>query len=132
MIDVCNIFKSINNPSGNFLLFSQYTNDLAKSAVDPGYKVRPSRFFCLNLDSSAITNFRNKISEENATASIAIPKYFQNYYENDLSYLRYLKKDDYTPFMASTDFIIKLLEFTQSSSSIAIENYLVYDNKIDL
>lgn len=135
--DVCNIFKPTDNVSGNFLLFSQYTNDLAKSSVDPGYKVRPSRFFCLNLNNTSLNNLKNKGLSDTGN-NYLIPGYLQNYFENGLSYMRTYKGDDYIPFMSSVDFFIRLLQITLgdswSSDTIddVLSNRIVYDNKINL
>ena len=135
--DVCNIFKPTDNVSGNFLLFSQYTNDLAKSSVDPGYKVRPSRFFCLNLNSTSLNNLRNKGLSDTGN-NYLIPGYLQNYFENGLSYMRTFKGNDYTPLTSSADFFIRLLQiilgdsWNQDIVGDILSNYIVYDNKIDL
>lgn len=75
---VCNLFKPINNKTGNFLLFSQYSSDLTKSAThtDP-YRVVPSKFIALNIDYSNWDNDK-------------ITKLFQNYYENAVAYFKNL------------------------------------------
>ena len=136
MTDVCNIFKSIDNENGSFLLFSQYTNDLAKSAIDPGFKVRPSRFFCLKLGVNSIANCASIVG--NQSTGETIPKYLQNYFENELSYMRVNKKDSYTSFMSSTDFIVHLIQILLGSnwdntdySESVLSNYMVYDGIID-
>ena len=136
--DVCNIFKPINNTNGNFLLFSQYTNDLAKSSVDPGYKVRPSRFVCLNLNNNHVNNLKSW-GLSNQDVNYYIPEYFQNFYENSNSYMRTFKGDEYTPFMSSSNFLMRILQMILgdewSSTNVvnnALSNCIVYDNKIDL
>ena len=131
--DVCNVFKSIENNNGNFLLFSQYTNDLAKSSVDPGYNVRPSRFLCLNLNKTSLNN----ISQESDN-NVIIPKYLQNFYENGLSYMRTFYNKSYTPLLSSIDFYVRLLQIVLGKSWVLdsaggiLSNYIVYDNEIDL
>lgn len=73
---VCNLFKPINKPTGNFLLFSQYSNDLTTSATFTTiYKVFPSKFIALNIDYS---NYDNA----------SITKTIQNNYENACAYFK--------------------------------------------
>lgn len=55
---VCNIFTKIEKPTGNFLMFSNYTEDLCKYRVfDSNYRVAPSKFYALDVD------FPKKLSE---------------------------------------------------------------------
>lgn len=75
---VCNLFKPISNKTGNFLLFSQYSSDLTKSATHTDiYRVIPSKFVALNID---YTNFDNN----------SITKLLQNKYENACAYFKNL------------------------------------------
>ena len=47
---VCNLFKTLTKETGEFLLFSQYTDDLARMTTSPGlYRVVPSKFLALSL-----------------------------------------------------------------------------------
>lgn len=95
----CNIFKPISNDTGEFLMFSQYTDDLTKEDPAKGsYRVVPSRFAALELNvgtctdgtvSGGFTDFINA-SEEGApaTSNTALNKYLsqylQSYYENSV------------------------------------------------
>ena len=55
---VCNIFTELNKPTGNFLMFSNYTEDICKYSVfDSNYRVVPSKFYALDVD------FPKKLSE---------------------------------------------------------------------
>ena len=48
---VCNIFTELNKPTGNFLMFSNYTEDICKYSVfDSNYRVVPSKFYALDAD----------------------------------------------------------------------------------
>lgn len=70
---VCNRFTQLENPTGNFLMFSNYTEDICKYSVfDSNYRVVPSKFYVLNAD------FANFASDRNTT----VPKLFQNRFEN--------------------------------------------------
>lgn len=72
----CNIFKPINKPTGNFLLFSQYSNDLTMSATfTTVYKVFPTKFIALNIDYSKYDNS-------------SISKTIQDSYENACAYFK--------------------------------------------
>ena len=90
----CNIFKPLSNDAGEFLMFSQYADDLTRE--DPGkgsYRVVPSRFAALRLN---LDQFLNHISEsdkelmdgeESEDANIValnrnLSRYLQSYYEN--------------------------------------------------
>lgn len=78
---VCNLFSDLTSDSGNFLMFSQYTEDITKGFIEgDNYKVVPSKFIALNIDFSELN-----ISSTN-NLNIDIPKYFQNYYENGCAY----------------------------------------------
>ena len=77
---VCNLLTDLNNASGNFIMFSQYVEDITKNyASGDDYKVVPSRFVALNIDYS-------KVELENLNTSM--PKYFQNCFENACAYGR--------------------------------------------
>lgn len=82
---VCNLFSDFNNVSGNFMLFSQYVEDVTKGYTDgDNYKVVPTRFVALNIDytnSELINNIGKPFNN-------AVPKYFQNCFENGCAILR--------------------------------------------
>lgn len=138
MINVCNIFKAIDpGTNGAFLLFSNYTDDIARSTSDSGYRVRPSRFFCLNSSDLLINNAHsilNNGDSSNINGNTDIPRYFQNIFENSLSAMRNKKLDDKYPsdFNYSADFIYQFSRLFTRDSSLLLNTYIVYDDKIDL
>lgn len=82
---VCNLFNELTSSSGNFLMFSQYVEDLTRNYSDgDNYKVVPSKFIAMNIDYSNL----NLVSNESTNLDEYIPKYFQNYYENGCAYGR--------------------------------------------
>lgn len=82
---VCNLFNDFNNASGNFMLFSQYVEDITKGYTNgDNYKVVPTKFVALNIDyanSEIINNIGKPFNN-------AVPKYFQNCFENGCAILR--------------------------------------------
>lgn len=81
-MSVCNLFKTLSNPTGNFLLFSQYADDLTRMATHSDvYKVVPSKFVVLNIDYSKFNN-------------ISFPNFLQNKFENGCAYIRSLYGSD--------------------------------------
>ena len=56
----CNLFKTLgsgDNRTGEFLMFSQYTEDITKEqSMRSGYRVVPSKFVALNLDIDRVFN----------------------------------------------------------------------------
>lgn len=90
MFDVCNIFNPLNKETGNFLIFSQYTNDLSISTVNDKYKVRPSRFMCLDLAPEVLANLKPIENPKTGDTDInySLPGFFQNQFENGISEAR--------------------------------------------
>ena len=85
---VCNLFNELTSPSGNFLMFSQYVEDITRNFTEgDNWKVVPTGFVALNIDYSKINKefVLNKYTENLNTG---IPKYFQNYFENACAYGR--------------------------------------------
>ena len=83
---VCNRFTEFKKASGNFMLFSQYAEDITHNHTEgENWKVSPSKFVALNIDYSKLTELANPDGEDLNTA---IPKYFQNYFENGCAYIR--------------------------------------------
>ena len=93
----CNIFKPLSNDTGEFLMFSQYTDDLTKEDPAKGtYRVVPSRFAAveLNLGDPEIGNdgFIGYINSHESGAHISnnteinkfLSQYLQSYYENSV------------------------------------------------
>lgn len=101
---ICNIFNDLTKQTGNFLTFSQYTEDLTRGATQyEAYRVVPSKFIVMNIDYS---NVKNTLSEEGIEGDLnnVIPKYFQNYFENGCAYLKKNYKGDWTPKHAANMF----------------------------
>jgi hypothetical protein len=85
----CNLFAPISQSTGNFLLFSQYAEDMTKSAnSEDYYRVVPSKYILLNLNA------------QSGWDAVKYSEYFQNYYENACSIMR--EKTDWNPECAST------------------------------
>ena len=131
MKNICNIFNPINKTNGNFLLFSQYVDDVSKSVVDSSYKVRPSKFMCLNFDEDIQSNAAAAGSSSEPTEYI--PMFLQNHFENGITAL----KDQnlaVTPFNFSLAFLEKLIELTakEDDNSINLNAYIKYIGAIDL
>lgn len=79
----CNLFKPVDNPTGTFFLFSQYTQDLTKQYSNPDtYRCLPSKFVALNLD------FSNIQKAEGLSKNQILGTIFQNYFENACTFLR--------------------------------------------
>lgn len=79
----CNLFKPVDNPTGTFFLFSQYTQDLTKQYSEPDtYRCLPSKFIALNLDFSNIT------AQDGLGRNEILGTVFQNYFENACTFLR--------------------------------------------
>ena len=80
MKTVCNIFRPLLNDTGNFLLFSQYTDDVSRSLVESGYDINPSRFVCLNLTSDEIDNLEHVglVNPDMSQTNSELPRFFQN------------------------------------------------------
>jgi hypothetical protein len=84
---VCNLFSTFENASGNFMLFSQYVEDITKNnSLGESWKVVPSRFVALNIDYSNIDT--TMVTPNGETLNEGIPKYFQNCFENACAYGR--------------------------------------------
>lgn len=83
---VCNLFSDLKYTSGNFMLFSQYVEDItAEHVKGDDWKVVPTRFVALDIDYSKINS--DKVLKTNDINS-SIPAYFQNYFENSCAYGR--------------------------------------------
>jgi hypothetical protein len=80
---VCNLFSNLDKISGNFMLFSQYVEDLTRNFTEgENFKVVPSRFVALNIDYSNID------IPSSGDLNVDLPKYLQNYFENACAYGR--------------------------------------------
>lgn len=84
---VCNLFNRFDSASGNFLMFSQYVEDITHNYVETeNWKVIPTKFIALNIDYSKID--KSLVLPNNEDLNIGIPKYFQNCFENACAYGR--------------------------------------------
>ena len=96
---VCNLFNDLNNVSGNFMLFSQYVEDITQSYVNGNdYKVVPTKFVALNVDYDNI-DIPNKTD-----LNYGIPKYMQNCFENACAYGHSVEHINWTPDVARNAF----------------------------
>ena len=102
----CNIFKPLSSPTGEFLMFSQYTEDLTRQESNKSsYRVIPSKFIVMNLNindfDDETNNIEPSITKEDNVYSMSwgsgesvsginniIPQIFQSYYENSVSIAR--------------------------------------------
>ena len=101
---VCNLFNDLTNPSGNFLMFSQYVESITKNIAngDTEYKVIPSKFIALNIDYTRLNTDKlignsTLLNDPIKCLNSLVPKYFQNYFENGCAYGRGLADFIWTP-----------------------------------
>lgn len=98
----CNIFKPLSNDTGEFFMFSQYTDDLTKEDPAKGsYRVVPARFAALELNVGSYNKESGQVeggfvdyirdNEEESEVTIDntnlnkyISQYLQSYYENSV------------------------------------------------
>ena len=94
----CNLLKPLQNNSGNFYIFSQYSDDLTKEyTAKDEHRVVPSKFIAMNIDNTK-TKFTNN----------TLMRLFQNYYENHCCFWRQNHPKGWTPDM-SLDLLIQTL-----------------------
>lgn len=85
---ISNIFRKLKNPTGEFLMFSQFADDIAKqTTLGLSYRVSPSRFAAYDIEYS--------------NAPTYIPESWQNYYENAVAVVRNAVKEDWIPSLAN-------------------------------
>lgn len=117
---VCNLFKKLTKDTGNFLMFSQYADDLTKFLVRHNdAKAIPSRYILLNVDYSKLLDVSAVQSQgwddvepgETPDLNTILPNYLQNYYENTCAFFRDYKSQeenvsnfDYTPVVSRNAF----------------------------
>ena len=132
MKNICNLFRPIDKTNGNFLLFSQYVEDVSRSAVDSAYRVRPSEFVCLDFN-QAIQSKAQSLTPNLEGGSITnyIPAYFQNFFENGVSALKN-ENVGVSPFNFTIGFMDKLVALTANGSNIGLQDYIKYVGNIDL
>ena len=84
---ISNLFNNLNKPSGNFLMFSQYVEDITRNYTEgENWRVVPSRFVVLDIDYKNVK--KSMVMPNGETLNEAIPKYFQNCFENACAYGR--------------------------------------------
>lgn len=89
---VCNLFNDLTNATGNFLMFSQYVEDITRNFSNgENYKVIPTKFVALDIDYSKLH------IPQTTSLNADIPRYFQNVFENGCAYLREKEGFDWTP-----------------------------------
>lgn len=89
---VCNLFNELTSPTGNFLMFSQYVEDITHGyTAGDNWKIVPDKFIALNIDYSNIN------TPDNTDLNISVPKYFQNCFENVCAYDKNTKTTEWTP-----------------------------------
>ncbi len=132
MKNICNLFRPIDKTNGNFLLFSQYVEDVSRSAVNSAYRVRPSEFVCLDFN-QAIQSKAQSLTPNLEGGSITnyIPAYFQNFFENGVSALKN-ENVSVSPFNFTIGFMDKLVALTANGSNIGLQDYIKYVGNIDL
>lgn len=91
----CNLFKPLSSPTGEFYMFAQFAEDIAKQTTDnTAYRVSPSRFAVMNLNLSGLDGIDDRSEVDQGSQGIindynhAIAKVFQNYFENAYSIIR--------------------------------------------
>ena len=93
----CNLFRKLENPTGEFLMFSQFAEDIARQAPDGvQYRVSPSRFavFDINYPSTITGTTINTRAE-------SIPVLWQSYYENSIALVKERIGDSWKPSLAN-------------------------------
>jgi hypothetical protein len=125
---ICNLFKSLDDKAGNFLLFSQYMEDITTNYTDGDmYKVVPTGFVAMNIDYKTLKDDYtfiktvlnlNGVNGDHESLNTGIPKYFQNCFENACAYAR-VNYPDWTPTISSNLF----WNFMFDGKFLSIEKY---------
>lgn len=84
---VCNIFSPLSNPTGNFLMFSNYVDDMNRYRVqDSLYRVSASKFLAVDVDFDYVKTTSGITDAGAADLNRGIPQLFQNMYENWIAF----------------------------------------------
>lgn len=84
---ICNLFNRLDKPSGTFMMFSQYVEDITHNYTEgENWRVVPSRFIALNVNYNNIK--KSVVAPNGEELNEAIPKYIQNCFENACAYGR--------------------------------------------
>lgn len=98
---VCNLFSQLSSTSGNFMMFSQYVEDVTANYTNgDNHKVVPTGFVAMNIDYTSLkanSNFVNKVLNHESDINKGIPKYFQNCFENACAYAKNTYPDTWNP-----------------------------------
>lgn len=121
-MSVCNLFKELTKPTGTFITFSQYLDDLSQTVgSQPSINVTPSKFYALNVDYSAFTN-------------TTIMQKFQNEFENLIAVSK--KEDNWSDIISTGYWSSKYDYFKQVFWNLLYDmgwlDYLIYENTIEL
>lgn len=114
MTNICNRFKALDQQTGNFILFSQYVDDISKSTIDSNYRVSPNKFICLDVDSTMINQAGTLVPEGGFDDNEKLPGFFQNSFENGCSLLRNQNNNYIDSQKTSVNFwynFLKLIDF---------------------
>ena len=126
---ICNLFKKLEKPTGNFMIFSQYTEDLTKSMTQPGYyRVIPSKFYALNI------NYNNKLdvlTRYNSDLNKALPMYLQAEFENGCAIYRDSDKAEEITNWTANIFWDKMFQLFGHDDKDFLAAFQ-YENKINL
>lgn len=128
------------NTTGNFLLFSQYTDDLARSVVDTNYKVSPSRFVCMSLGNKLYNNSNTLLNNYMPSATVSGldgnsngPGFFQNIFENGICLLKNDQTISKHNFSASFwGRLAQLVSGAENSGNNSLKESIKYFGDIDI
>jgi hypothetical protein len=122
----CNLFAPISQETGNFLLFSQYTEDLTRSTgSEDYYRVVPSRYVLLNLN------------PKSGWGEVEYSEYFQNYYENACAAMRSNNSVGWKPDCAESMlwkalYKVGLINPPTEGAQVSTSSSVVYCGHIDI
>ena len=120
MTNVTNIFNVLTNETGNFLIFSEYTNALSKASIDSMYKVRPSQFVCLDLGGDGdIQKFDGTLVEPGTNYNEIIPRWFQNCFEAGIAGLKNKENTAVSPHQFSIAFWAQMARIYNGVDNLA-------------
>ena len=126
---VCNIFNKLSKQTGNFLTFSQYSEDLTKGATQyEAYRVVPSKFIVMDIDYSKVRKNLESF-EMTGDMNTMLPQYFQNYYENGCAYLRSNYNGTWNPKLSANMFWNTLYK-SEMLTTTENENLNYYINEV--
>lgn len=131
IMSVCNLFNNMTNASGNFMMFSQYVEDITRNYSEgETYKIVPTRFVALDIDYSKVTiPYKYQLNA-------SMPKYFQNVFENGCAYLRSKSGFNWSPDISRNLFwncmFDKKLIHIKEENGIDIIPEIVYYGDIDM